>query len=456
MLGRSKSNALRRVLRWRRPRSPHIVRAAMQYARSVRTRFGRRLRDWFRANGRDLPVAPHARSVSRARVRADASADASGARRRAIWRLPARVSHAGERGALPTCSRHGGVVRTRILRACAEPSRAGARGHARTRACFRRIPPTSDDCPVWARTPRARWRRLRTSGARRWWTRTSRACCAACSRRASTLAPREGAERCGRSPMRFSLGPVAPRGRTTRRSWSWVRWSARRASRTATSAPFDRCAGPRTGDAERAPDERSGGAHRASRLGRSRRRLGAPPIATTRRACDSPSRSRAKTCGNALEGPFGAAIVEEESGRLVAVGMNQVVPRNNAILHAEIVAFMFAQQRVGSYTLGGRRSARAHAGLVVRSLRHVPRRRALERCAPRHLRCDARRCGARELRRRSRLPRVVPLPGGARHRDRARRSARRRPVACSRNTRGRGRFTTGESLQGLSGPAGTA
>jgi tRNA(Arg) A34 adenosine deaminase TadA len=51
-------------------------------------------------------------------------------------------------------------------------------------------------------------------------------------------------------------------------------------------------------------------------------------------------------------GPFGAVIVEEETGRLVAVGMNQVVPLNNAILHAEIVAFMFAQQRVGSYTLG--------------------------------------------------------------------------------------------------------
>jgi tRNA(Arg) A34 adenosine deaminase TadA len=52
-------------------------------------------------------------------------------------------------------------------------------------------------------------------------------------------------------------------------------------------------------------------------------------------------------------GPFGAAILEEDTGRLIAVGTNQVVPRNNAILHAEIVAFMFAQQRVGSYTLGG-------------------------------------------------------------------------------------------------------
>jgi tRNA(Arg) A34 adenosine deaminase TadA len=52
-------------------------------------------------------------------------------------------------------------------------------------------------------------------------------------------------------------------------------------------------------------------------------------------------------------GPFGAVIVEEHSGRLVSVGMNQVVPRNNSILHAEVVAFMMAHRQMGSYTLGG-------------------------------------------------------------------------------------------------------
>ena len=51
-------------------------------------------------------------------------------------------------------------------------------------------------------------------------------------------------------------------------------------------------------------------------------------------------------------GPFGAIIVEEESGRLVSVGMNLVIPQNNSILHAEVIAFMMAQRRVGSYTLG--------------------------------------------------------------------------------------------------------
>jgi tRNA(Arg) A34 adenosine deaminase TadA len=50
-------------------------------------------------------------------------------------------------------------------------------------------------------------------------------------------------------------------------------------------------------------------------------------------------------------GPFGAAIFERDSGCLVAVGMNSVVRLNNCALHAEMVAFMTAQQRVCSFTL---------------------------------------------------------------------------------------------------------
>lgn len=50
-------------------------------------------------------------------------------------------------------------------------------------------------------------------------------------------------------------------------------------------------------------------------------------------------------------GPFGAAVFEAESGRLVSVGMNLVISSANAFLHAEIVALMFAQQAVGSYSL---------------------------------------------------------------------------------------------------------
>ena len=50
-------------------------------------------------------------------------------------------------------------------------------------------------------------------------------------------------------------------------------------------------------------------------------------------------------------GPFGAAIFARDTGRVVAVGMNSVLRLNNSTLHGEIVAFMMAQQRIGSYTL---------------------------------------------------------------------------------------------------------
>lgn len=50
-------------------------------------------------------------------------------------------------------------------------------------------------------------------------------------------------------------------------------------------------------------------------------------------------------------GPFGAAVFEISSGMLVAAGVNLVVEGSNCVLHAEMVALMFAQQRVGSFTL---------------------------------------------------------------------------------------------------------
>jgi tRNA(Arg) A34 adenosine deaminase TadA len=48
-------------------------------------------------------------------------------------------------------------------------------------------------------------------------------------------------------------------------------------------------------------------------------------------------------------GPFGAAIFAGD--RLVAVGVNLVVPLSNSVLHAEMVAFMMAQAKLGTYTL---------------------------------------------------------------------------------------------------------
>jgi tRNA(Arg) A34 adenosine deaminase TadA len=50
-------------------------------------------------------------------------------------------------------------------------------------------------------------------------------------------------------------------------------------------------------------------------------------------------------------GPFGAAVFEVGTGRLVGVGTNGVVRLNNSSAHAEVVALMMAQAQVGSFTL---------------------------------------------------------------------------------------------------------
>lgn len=52
-------------------------------------------------------------------------------------------------------------------------------------------------------------------------------------------------------------------------------------------------------------------------------------------------------------GPFGAAIFECRSGRLVAVGVNCVESLNCSIAHAEMMAIAIAQRVVSSYDLAG-------------------------------------------------------------------------------------------------------
>lgn len=51
-------------------------------------------------------------------------------------------------------------------------------------------------------------------------------------------------------------------------------------------------------------------------------------------------------------GPFGAAVFEQESGRLVAIGVNRVVPSHCSAAHAEVVALSIAQKMVQNYDLG--------------------------------------------------------------------------------------------------------
>lgn len=52
-------------------------------------------------------------------------------------------------------------------------------------------------------------------------------------------------------------------------------------------------------------------------------------------------------------GPFGAVVFERESGLVVAPGTNLVMPQGSSLLHAEMVALMFAQATLKTYTLAG-------------------------------------------------------------------------------------------------------
>ncbi len=56
-------------------------------------------------------------------------------------------------------------------------------------------------------------------------------------------------------------------------------------------------------------------------------------------------------------GPFGAAVFDLDNGRLIAVGVNRVVPQSCSVAHGELMALMVAQQRLSRHRLnetGGR------------------------------------------------------------------------------------------------------
>ncbi len=52
-------------------------------------------------------------------------------------------------------------------------------------------------------------------------------------------------------------------------------------------------------------------------------------------------------------GPFAAGVFEQESGRLVVIGVNRVVRSNCSSAHAEIMAISLAQRLLGTFDLGG-------------------------------------------------------------------------------------------------------
>src|SRR5438445_12296644 len=51
-------------------------------------------------------------------------------------------------------------------------------------------------------------------------------------------------------------------------------------------------------------------------------------------------------------GPFGAAVFEAASGRLVAAGVNSVTRLQNCVLHAEVIAIVLGQHSVPTLSMG--------------------------------------------------------------------------------------------------------
>ncbi len=51
-------------------------------------------------------------------------------------------------------------------------------------------------------------------------------------------------------------------------------------------------------------------------------------------------------------GPFAAALFERDSGRLISLGVNLVIPQGLSMLHAEITALALAQRQLGTFDLG--------------------------------------------------------------------------------------------------------
>ncbi len=53
-------------------------------------------------------------------------------------------------------------------------------------------------------------------------------------------------------------------------------------------------------------------------------------------------------------GPFGSAVFEVDSGKLVSVGVNVVVQQNCSAAHAEMMALMLAQKKLSHFNLGAK------------------------------------------------------------------------------------------------------
>jgi tRNA(Arg) A34 adenosine deaminase TadA len=52
-------------------------------------------------------------------------------------------------------------------------------------------------------------------------------------------------------------------------------------------------------------------------------------------------------------GPFAAGVFERDTGKLVVIGVNRVVPSNCSSAHAEVTTLSLAQKLLGTFDLGG-------------------------------------------------------------------------------------------------------
>jgi tRNA(Arg) A34 adenosine deaminase TadA len=52
-------------------------------------------------------------------------------------------------------------------------------------------------------------------------------------------------------------------------------------------------------------------------------------------------------------GPFAAGVYERDTGKLVTIGVNRVVPSNCSSAHAEVMTLSLAQKMLGTFDLGG-------------------------------------------------------------------------------------------------------
>jgi len=56
---------------------------------------------------------------------------------------------------------------------------------------------------------------------------------------------------------------------------------------------------------------------------------------------------------HASGGPFAAGVFEKQSGKIISIGVNRVVPENNSTAHAEMVAIALGQHHLQTHDLGG-------------------------------------------------------------------------------------------------------